>query len=261
MSRRFSRTTTPADTIMLDALAGVLAVGVVVAGIGHLLLHQPGWTPEQVLRGLVGHVALGSAVALAAAWRLGTRRFGLANHVTLLRAGLTCLAAGALGAGGGAPGISWPLVALGAAALCLDGLDGWLARRLQLSSRFGARFDVEVDAFLLLTLSLLVWQSGRAGFWVLAIGLMRYGFLLAGRLVPALRRPLPASRRRKVICVVQGAVLLICLLPPLSGALASWLAAAALLALAVSFALDTASLLRRNEVADRFSTELDQQRP
>jgi multidrug efflux pump subunit AcrA (membrane-fusion protein) len=37
----------------------------------------------------------------------------------------------------------------------LDGVDGWLARRHEIASRFGARFDMEVDALLILALSVL----------------------------------------------------------------------------------------------------------
>ena len=62
---------------------------------------------------------------------------------------------------------------------------------------FGARFDLEIDAWLILVLALLVWQSGRVGPWVLAIGLMRYVFVLASWYLPALRGPLPPSRRRQ----------------------------------------------------------------
>jgi phosphatidylglycerophosphate synthase len=40
--------------------------------------------------------------------------------------------------------------------LALDGLDGWLARRFGLASAYGARFDMEVDGFLILVLALLV---------------------------------------------------------------------------------------------------------
>jgi phosphatidylglycerophosphate synthase len=233
----------PSPALVCSTAAALLAVATAVAAAGAVLLSHPGWAAPQVLIGFAGYAALGSAVAAAALWQLRGRRFGLANQVTLLRAGLTCLMGGALLLDGEAEVAGWSVIALAGLALGLDGLDGWLARRLRLASSFGARFDAEVDALLLLTLALLVWHSGRAGPWVLAIGLMRYAFVFAARLLPALRRPLPESRRRKAIFAVQGATLILCLLPPLPAAWAAWLAGAALLALTVSFALDVRWLL------------------
>ena len=65
--------------------------------------------------------------------------------------------------------------------LALDGLDGWAARGARASPRrFGARFDMEVDALLILALAALAAGLGKAGPWVLGLGLMRYGFVLAG---------------------------------------------------------------------------------
>ena len=48
------------------------------------------------------------------------------------------------------------VVMLAIAVTVLDGADGWLARRSGVSSAFGARFDGEVDAFLILALSVAV---------------------------------------------------------------------------------------------------------
>ena len=39
---------------------------------------------------------------------------------------------------------------------------------------------MEVDAALILILSILVWLHGKAGPWVIACGLMRYTFVAAG---------------------------------------------------------------------------------
>src|SRR5207344_2274781 len=92
---------------------------------------------------------------------------------------------------------------LALAATALDGVDGWLARRTRMASAFGARFDMETDVFLVLALSVLAWQYGKAGAWVLLCGLMRYFFVAAGRLWPWLQGPLAPSFRGKTICVVQ----------------------------------------------------------
>ena len=56
------------------------------------------------------------------------------------------------------------LIGLTVPALILDAVDGWLARRTRTATELGARFDMEVDAFLILALSVFVSRAaGRAG--------------------------------------------------------------------------------------------------
>lgn len=174
-------------------------------------------------------------------------RVGPANLVTLLRAGVGALAAAALALPGGlaaAPGAAWMLTGAVTLALALDGIDGWLARRTGLASRFGARLDMEVDAALGAVLAVLALASGKAGIWVLALGFLRYGFVAAGQVWPWIAAPLPESLRRKTVCVIQIAVLSALLAPPLAPPLSGWLAAAGTLALLWSFAVDLVWLRR-----------------
>jgi phosphatidylglycerophosphate synthase len=162
-------------------------------------------------------------------------RFGAANRVTLARAAATSLLAGLLGEGAG-PAVATLAVVLGGVAAALDGIDGPLARATGLASPFGARFDMETDAVLVLVLAALAWQLGKAGPWVLAAGLLRYAFVAAGWLVDWMRRPLAPSTRRKAVCAVQMAALVVALaLDPPASAL---VAAAALALLCCSFAAD-----------------------
>ena len=169
---------------------------------------------------------------------------GAANRVTLLRIVVALPLAGfALEASVVDASVRWWIVALGTVALVLDGVDGWVARRTGSGTEFGARFDMETDALLLLVLSVLAWRSGQVGPWVLGIGAMRYLFVAAGAAVAKLRRPLPPSMRRKVVCVVQGIALLICLGPIVPVGLALAAAGTALASLVASFALDTWWLL------------------
>ena len=79
------------------------------------------------------------------------------------------------------------LVAISTVALVLDAVDGYVARRTDAATAFGARFDMEVDAFLIAVLSVHV--APYLGWWVLAIGAMRYAYVVAGRLLPWLQRP------------------------------------------------------------------------
>ncbi len=164
-------------------------------------------------------------------------RLGLANLITGSRAVITALIAGAITQ---APtrAFTWTLVAIAILAAVLDGFDGWAARRHRTSSAFGARFDMEVDAVLILVLAALAWRFDKAGPWVLASGLMRYGFVAATWAWPWLGAPLPPSRRRQTICVVQIGVLIGTIAPIIRPPLSVLVAVGALAMLAWSFAVD-----------------------
>ena len=163
--------------------------------------------------------------------------FGAANWVTMLRGVFVAVAASLILEPASAP-VAWLLVALTATVTLLDGVDGWLARRTRMSSVFGARFDLEIDAFFMLVLSLAVWRHDKAGAWVLAIGLMRYAFVAAGWLWPWVSRPLRSTWRGKAVAVGQFAGLGLALLPVVPAPVTRVAPAAALAALAWSFASD-----------------------
>jgi phosphatidylglycerophosphate synthase len=168
--------------------------------------------------------------------------FGAANAVTLVRGALTMLLFAVLGAG---PGAAWVAVVIALVALLLDGLDGRLARSRGETSAFGARFDMETDALVILALAVLAWQFGKAGHWIVLSGALRYAFVLAALAVPWLAQPLPRSRRRQTVCVVQIATLIACVSPLF---VPPWSAAIGLIGLAAllgSFALDIAWLAQR----------------
>jgi phosphatidylglycerophosphate synthase len=175
-------------------------------------------------------------------------RLGAANRITLVRAAIACLifARAIEPTPLGAPE-RWLLAAIAGAALMLDGADGWAARRQGLASAFGARFDLEVDAFAILVLAITVAKAQAVPYWVLAIGGMRYLYLAAAFAFPLLRRPLPprpiADRRRKTIAVVQGVSLTIALVPAILAGWAAAICAAALGLLAYSFAADIVILV------------------
>lgn len=170
--------------------------------------------------------------------------FGPANRVTLLRGMLIALLAGFLGEPVSMPA-ALTLVAMGLVALILDGFDGKLARSSRMSSAFGARFDMETDAVLVLLFSMLAWQLDKAGPWVILSGLLRYLFLAAGWMLAWMRAPLPASRRRQTVCVIQIAVMLAVLLPFVQSPWSDLLAACTLCLLGLSFLVDVL-WLRRN---------------
>ena len=146
--------------------------------------------------------------------------------------------------------------AIGAAALSLlvtllDGVDGWLARHSGMASEFGARFDMEIDALLILALATLAWRYDKAGPWVIMSGLLRYLFVAAGWMLPWLQNPLPSSRRRQTICVIQIAGLTLTILPAIGRPLSLLPASVALMALCYSFLTDTLWLWRHAAPARR----------
>lgn len=231
---------------MPDLVAG-LPVAVGVAGATWWLLDLPATFLVAVI------ILYGAAAALilfSLPRVLPGPGFGPANRVTLGRLVLT-LSLAALVPHADALGVAarWWVIGVGTAVMVLDGLDGWVARRTGTGTVYGARFDMETDAFLMLVLSGLVWVEERGGAWVLLIGGMRYLFVTAGRLVPALRAPLFPSLRRRVVCVVQGVGLLVCLGPIIPGTMATAAAAVALASLVWSFGVDTVWLLRHGETA------------
>ncbi|MFH9405085.1 CDP-alcohol phosphatidyltransferase family protein [Streptomyces sp. NPDC017638] len=176
------------------------------AGGQVLLMALLGLGPAGWLTGLA--FACATWVVLSrAGHRSRLRRLGPANRVTLGRAGLvggvTALVADSFASAPPVP----VLVVLTAVALLLDGVDGLVARRTGTASALGARFDMEVDAFLILVLS--VYVSARLGPWVLLIGAMRYAFVAAAWCAPWLTAPLPPSFARKTVAAVQGVCLLV----------------------------------------------------
>jgi phosphatidylglycerophosphate synthase len=170
-------------------------------------------------------------------------RLGPANRVTFVRAMLIATAAGFAGEPA-TRGAAWAIVVLAAAAAMLDGVDGAVARRSGVASAFGARIDMEADALLIMALSVLVWQHGKAGAWILAAGLMRYAFVAAGRLLPWMRAPLAPTVRGKTVAVIQVVGLIVAVAPIVRRPLAEPVAAATLATLTWSFAVDVARLWR-----------------
>lgn len=169
--------------------------------------------------------------------------FGPANQVTTVRVALVALVAGLIGEPR-VPAYATSAAIMSGLVTALDGVDGWLARRTQMVSRFGARFDMEVDALLILVLSILAWQYEKAGAWIVLAGLLRYLFVAAGWLFPWLARPLPPSWRRQTICVIQIVGSSLILLPAVTRPESVWIAAALLGALSASFLIDVRWLWR-----------------
>lgn len=175
-------------------------------------------------------------------------RLGPANRITLVRGVLTATLAGFLGEQVSSSA-ALSIVAMGLSSLILDGIDGYFARRSNMASPFGARFDMETDALLILLFSVLAWQLNKAGPWVILSGSLRYLFLAAAWILPWMKAPLPQSLRRQTVCVIQIAALLAVLLPFVASPASDLLAAASLCLLCYSFAVDTIWLARQRHAS------------
>lgn len=183
----------PETVVGLFATVTLLGVLSLTTGLG-----VAGWG--------VGLVSGWAATALLAAGRARRGEPILpADRVTLTRALLTAGVAGLVADSADRPPAVPALVALSSVALVLDAVDGRVARRTGTVTPFGARLDGEVDAYLILVLSVAVARD--YGAWVLAIGAARYVLLVAGWLVPWLAAPLPPRYWGKVVAAVQGVVL------------------------------------------------------
>jgi len=144
---------------------------------------------QQTLRPLAiaGPLALGLLLHHMRAF--GAPRSRLPNLVTALRV----MATGLLALSADRTTNAASLQAMGVLVIfVLDGLDGVLARKLGASSAQGAHFDMEADAYLVLTVCCLHVVAG-VGVWALMGGLLRYAYALS---VPFLRVVGEAPRSR-----------------------------------------------------------------
>jgi len=227
---------------LVGALIQVILLAVLAVTVG---LGLSGW---------VAGLAYGAGLGAAVAWglhRAGAAALRPADRVTMARAilvgGVTALVADALA---DRPAPVAVLVSMSAVALALDGVDGYVARRTGTASDMGARFDMEVDAFLIFVLS--VHMVRPLGAWVLAIGTMRYAFVVAGWVRPWLRGRLPARQWRKVVAATQGIVLTVAAADVLPRPLAIAAVAMSLALLVESFGRDVLWLwMHRASVSTR----------
>ncbi|MDN4613888.1 CDP-alcohol phosphatidyltransferase family protein [Leifsonia sp. F6_8S_P_1B] len=202
----------------------------------------PGALPPVGWLAMAAFLVVTAALVVRGYRRRGMARFGAANVVTSLRAVLVGAITGLVaGSFAGAVPVA-TVVALVVPALALDAVDGWVARRTASVTELGARFDMEVDAFLLLVLGIAV--APALGVWVLAIGLLRYAFVAAGWMLPWFRRTLPPRYWRKVVTAFAGIALAVAVSRLLPG-LDVVLVGAALLLLVESFGRDAIWLVRR----------------
>ena len=233
-------------TVRLDPAIGLIAQLVLLTILATTVdLGAAGWVTG------VGYGLIMWAALTQGLHNVGLRALGPADWVTLTRATLVGCAAALIAASfrhnaSLAPDITARvLVTIATVALVLDGVDGYVARRTGTSSVLGARFDMEVDAFLILVLSVYVARS--MGVWVLAIGAMRYAFVVATWALAWMRGSLPPRFWRKVVAATQGVVLVVVAAGVLPEPLEVAAVIVALVLLVESFGRDVAWLRSRTD--------------
>lgn len=191
--------------------------------------------------------ALGGASLLSLIWQqrslwTPTGYFGLANWVTLLRL------IGILGlVGSSATGKEAVIFSL--LLWLLDGLDGWLAKRFKLTSRFGDLFDKETDAFFTLALAVLLYRTVNVPAWILIGGGLRYAFVLALKLANRQAADLPPLPLARPIGAAALIGLILGLWPLPAGY--RWVLAALTGALAMSFLVSFWTLFKHPYAPNR----------
>jgi len=155
-------------------------------------------------------LAAGSFGLLVWIFRFGwssTNGFGLANAITLTRLlGILVLFTMP-------PTSAEVLIPVALALFAMDGFDGYVARKLGLSSEFGEYFDKEVDAFFMLVLCLMLYSTRSIGGWILIPGLLRYTFVF---FLKWAKPPQSKEQRSRVgisIYIVTMSALIFCFAP------------------------------------------------
>lgn len=156
---------------------------------------------------------------------------GMANVVTVARGGLYAVVAGFVVVPAGTT-LAWiPAVCYGL-GVCLDRLDGVVARTVGSETRVGARLDMAVDSFGFVAAPLLAVLWGHLPVWYLSLSALRYVYRAGLDYRRSRGRPVyerPDSDLGKYLAGVQMAFLTVALVPVVPRWLV-WTAAPAVLA-------------------------------
>lgn len=105
------------------------------------------------------------------------------------------------------------LPAAGLGLMLLDCLDGWLSRRSATTSLWGEFFDKETDSLFLLIICLVAFRQNITGGEILAIGLLRYFFVISIFILKGKPKNETRSLRARNIFTIVMLVLLFLFLP------------------------------------------------
>jgi phosphatidylglycerophosphate synthase len=156
----------------LEAAAVWFALSMLSALVASL---SSGRTEIMAAVGVVGLVAVCATIA-----RLDRPRSWIPTVITGVRLSITGFLCAL-----GRPLAGSAIVAVVLLVFTLDWVDGQVARRTDSVSRLGAHLDNETDAFLTLTVCLMLFLRGPSEAWVLTAGLLRYLYVLVIRVFPS----------------------------------------------------------------------------
>ena len=204
-------------------VVAVFFAGLLLIGGGYALL-QSTWIPENACRWTCAAIlplpVLIWRILIAFAkepGKLPEAYFpGLANQITIFRGLLICLLAGFLFPKSPQGFLAWLPGFLYFTALIMDGFDGYLARFRKETSAFGTFLDRDLDALGTLIGVLLAVHYARLPDWYILAGMAYYLFAFGQwwrekRGLPL--HPLPASRYRRYVAVLQSVFIALALLP------------------------------------------------
>ena len=204
-------------------VAAVFFAGLLLLSVGYALL-QSAWIPENACRwtctAVLALPVLIWRILIAFAkepGKLPEPYFpGLANQLTIFRGLLICPLTGFLFLNLPEGFLAWLPGCLYSTALIIDGFDGYLARFRKETSAFGTFLDRDLDALGTLIGVLLAVHYARLPDWYILAGIAYYLFACEewwrekrGRPL----HPLPASRYRRHVAVVQSVFIALALLP------------------------------------------------
>jgi CDP-diacylglycerol---glycerol-3-phosphate 3-phosphatidyltransferase len=205
-------------------VAALFIAGLLLIGGGGTLYLQGKWAPETMARWSCAALLALSVLI----WRILTAFAkepgklpdacfpGLANQLTIVRGLLISLLAGFLFLNPPTGFPAWIPGILYTAALIMDGFDGYLARLRKETSAFGAFLDRDLDALGTLIGILLAVHFGRLPDWYILAGMAYYLFAFGQwwRVKQGLPlHPLPASKYRRQVGIVQSLFIAAALLP------------------------------------------------
>jgi len=204
-------------------IAAVFFSGLLLISGGYTLLRST-WTPENASRW-----ACAAVLALPVLiWRIRIAFAkdpgkmpeayfpGLANRLTIFRGLFICLLAGFLFPKSPEGFLAWLPGFLFSTALIMDCFDGYLARSRKETSAFGTFLDNDLDALGTLIGVLLAVHYTQLPDWYILAGTAYYLFACGEwwrekRGLPL--HPLPASRYRRYVAVIQSVFIAISLMP------------------------------------------------
>ena len=86
--------------------------------------------------------------------------------------------------------------------ISMDGLDGYLARKLNQCSKAGEKLDMETDSFLVLLLSWIHYSNHDVNWWILIPGGLKYFYEFSFFWLKEENQKLPSKKIRSTIAVI-----------------------------------------------------------